>query len=73
MVDGLRCASCVWVVEHVLEATPGVTHAHVSYATGRATVRWDPSATRWAGSPRASARSATRRGRWARRAGRTAG
>jgi P-type Cu2+ transporter len=42
MVDGLRCASCVWVVERVLEATPGVTLAHVSYATGRATVRWDP-------------------------------
>jgi P-type Cu2+ transporter len=42
MVDGLRCASCVWVVEHVLEATPGVTHAHVSYATGRATLRWSP-------------------------------
>jgi P-type Cu2+ transporter len=45
MVDGLRCASCVWVVEHVLEATPGVTHAHVSYATGRATLRWNAEAT----------------------------
>jgi P-type Cu2+ transporter len=45
MVDGLRCASCVWVVEHVLEATPGVTHAHVSYATGRATLRWTPADT----------------------------
>jgi P-type Cu2+ transporter len=44
-VDGLRCASCVWVVEHVLEATPGVTHAHVSYATGRATLRWSPADT----------------------------
>lgn len=42
MVEGLRCASCVWVVEHVIERTPGVTHAHVSYATGRATLRWDP-------------------------------
>jgi Cu2+-exporting ATPase len=42
MVDGLRCASCVWVVERVLESTPGVTLAHVSYATGRATLRWDP-------------------------------
>lgn len=42
MVEGLRCASCVWVVEHVIERTPGVTHAHVSYATGRATFRWDP-------------------------------
>ncbi len=41
-VDGLRCASCVWVVERVLEHTPGVARATVSYATGRATVRWDP-------------------------------
>ncbi len=41
-VDGLRCASCVWVVEHVLQATPGVHGAAVSYATGRAWVQWDP-------------------------------
>ncbi|MFL5520293.1 MAG: heavy metal translocating P-type ATPase, partial [Gemmatimonadales bacterium] len=41
-VDGLRCASCVWVLEHVLERTPGVEHAMVSYATGRATIRWNP-------------------------------
>ena len=41
-VDGLRCASCVWVLEHVLERTPGVEHAMVSYATGRASIRWDP-------------------------------
>ncbi|HSJ08567.1 MAG TPA: heavy metal translocating P-type ATPase metal-binding domain-containing protein, partial [Longimicrobiales bacterium] len=44
MVDGLRCASCVWVVERVLEATPGVVQAHVSYATGRATLRWQQGA-----------------------------
>ena len=42
VVDGLRCASCVWVTEKVLERTPGVEHAMVSYATGRATLRWDP-------------------------------
>jgi len=42
MVEGLRCASCVWVTERVLERTPGVTQATVSYATGRATLRWDP-------------------------------
>ncbi len=41
-VDGLRCASCVWVTEHLLRATPGVIEATVSYATGRATLRWDP-------------------------------
>jgi Cu2+-exporting ATPase len=42
VIDGLRCASCVWVTEKVLESTPGVDHAMVSYATGRATLRWDP-------------------------------
>lgn len=42
VVDGLRCASCVWVAEHVLQATPGVEEASVSYATGRASLRWDP-------------------------------
>jgi Cu2+-exporting ATPase len=41
-IDGLRCASCVWVTENVLAATGGVVQAQVSYATGRATVRWDP-------------------------------
>ncbi len=39
-IDGLRCASCVWVVERVLEATDGVTSAEVSYATGRARLVW---------------------------------
>ncbi len=43
-VDGLRCASCVWVTEHLLRATPGVVEATVSYATGRAALRWDPAA-----------------------------
>ena len=42
VVDGLRCASCVWVTEKVLERTPGVDAATVSYATGRLTLRWDP-------------------------------
>jgi Cu2+-exporting ATPase len=42
VVDGLRCASCVWVTERILERTPGVLAATVSYASGRATLRWDP-------------------------------
>ena len=41
-VDGLRCASCVWVTENVLQRTQGVEAATVSYATGRARIRWDP-------------------------------
>jgi Cu2+-exporting ATPase len=41
-VDGLRCASCVWVTENVLERTDGIRQVKVSYATGRASIRWDP-------------------------------
>lgn len=38
-VDGMTCASCVSRVEKVLAKVPGVTHAAVNLATGRATVR----------------------------------
>ena len=41
-IDGLQCASCVWVTERVLQATPGVRAASLSYASGRAELRWDP-------------------------------
>ncbi|HEY6001918.1 MAG TPA: heavy metal translocating P-type ATPase [Anaeromyxobacter sp.] len=41
-VDGIRCASCVWLVERVLARMPGVSSARVSYATHRARIRWDP-------------------------------
>ncbi len=45
-VDGLRCASCVWVTENVLQRTEGIEEATLSYATGRARIRWDPDAVR---------------------------
>jgi len=45
IVDGLRCASCVWLTERLLQSTPGVAEAMVSYATGRAVVRWHPEQT----------------------------
>jgi Cu2+-exporting ATPase len=41
-VEGVRCASCVWLLEQVLERTPGVDGARVGYVTHRARVRWDP-------------------------------
>ena len=41
-VDGIRCASCVWLNERLLSRTSGVTFARVNYATHRARVRWDP-------------------------------
>jgi len=45
VLDGIRCASCVWLSEKVLLRTDGVTFARVNYATHRAQVRWDPQRT----------------------------
>ncbi len=41
-VEGIRCASCVWLNERLLSRTPGVAYARVNYATHRARVRFDP-------------------------------
>ena len=43
-IDGIRCASCVWLNERLLATLPGVASARVNYATHRARVRWDPAA-----------------------------
>jgi Cu2+-exporting ATPase len=43
-IDGIRCASCVWLNERILLRTPGVLAARVNYATHRARVRFDPRA-----------------------------
>ncbi|MDH4164253.1 MAG: heavy metal translocating P-type ATPase [Nitrospirota bacterium] len=45
ILDGIRCASCVWLNERVLQKTGGVTFAQVNYATHRARIRWDPRKT----------------------------
>ncbi|WP_420848013.1 heavy metal translocating P-type ATPase [Nitratireductor luteus] len=37
-VEGMNCASCVGRIESALKAVPGVTHAAVNLATGRASV-----------------------------------
>ncbi|MEO8523373.1 MAG: cation-translocating P-type ATPase, partial [Caldimonas sp.] len=42
---GLWCAGCAGVIEAALMHEPGVREARVSYATQRASVTWDPSAT----------------------------
>lgn len=42
ILDGIRCASCVWLNEKVLQRTAGITFAQVNYATHRARLRWDP-------------------------------
>lgn len=40
MISGIRCASCVWLIERYLEGRPGVRSVRVNFATGRARVTW---------------------------------
>jgi Cu2+-exporting ATPase len=42
ILDGIRCASCIWLNEKVLTRTRGITYARVNYATHRARIRWKP-------------------------------
>lgn len=41
-IDGIRCASCVWLNERYLLRAEGVVRATVNYATHRARVVFDP-------------------------------
>ena len=41
-IGGMRCAACVWLLEKVAGRTPGVDAFSVSFATHRATARFDP-------------------------------
>ena len=43
---GLWCAGCAGLIEQALAREPGVLEARVSYATQRASVAWEPAATR---------------------------
>jgi Cu2+-exporting ATPase len=40
LLSGIRCASCVWLVEKVLARLDGIVSARVNYATHRATIEW---------------------------------
>jgi P-type Cu2+ transporter len=42
IIEGIRCASCVWLNEKIIGGLPGVLEARVNYATGRARVLFDP-------------------------------
>jgi len=43
-VTGMTCAACARTIENTLKDTPGVARAAVNFATGRATVTFDPAA-----------------------------
>ncbi|ACF12059.1 heavy metal translocating P-type ATPase [Chlorobaculum parvum NCIB 8327] len=40
LLSGIRCASCVWLVEKALARLDGIVSARVNYATHRATIQW---------------------------------
>jgi len=44
-LEGVHCASCVWLVERVPLAIPGMVSAELDMARGRVRVAWDESAT----------------------------
>lgn len=43
LIQGIHCASCVWLNEQVLAQTEGIVSAEVHLATNRAYVTWDSS------------------------------
>lgn len=45
LVEGIRCASCIWLIEHILLNTSGVRRARVNFATHRVAITFDPEAT----------------------------
>lgn len=44
-LDGVHCAGCVWLVEHMPAAVPGVVDARLNLGRGRIDVRWKPDET----------------------------
>lgn len=49
ILDGIRCAACLWLNEQALRRLPGVLRADVNYTTRRAQVAWDPARVRLSG------------------------
>jgi P-type Cu2+ transporter len=43
IIEGIRCAACVWLNEQHVGRLPGVLSLDINYATRRARVVWDPS------------------------------
>jgi len=45
VIAGIRCSSCIWLNEKILERTRGIISARVNFATHRALIKWDSSQT----------------------------
>ncbi len=44
-ISGIRCASCVWLIEHFLAGLEGVSSVRVNYVTHRLRIRWESKRT----------------------------
>lgn len=53
LLDGVHCASCVWLVERVPVVVPGVRHAELDVRRALVFVTWDPAETSLAAVARA--------------------
>ncbi|HST28521.1 MAG TPA: heavy metal translocating P-type ATPase [Rudaea sp.] len=45
LVDGIRCAACVWLIERAVGAVAGVESVQVNAAARRARIVWNPART----------------------------
>ncbi len=45
ILQGVRCAACLWLIEQVLSRASGIVRVEVNYATRRARLAWDPAKT----------------------------
>lgn len=42
LLDGIHCATCIWLIEHLLGREEGIISARVNYGNHRARLRFDP-------------------------------
>lgn len=43
IIDGIRCASCIWLIEKALQQRPGINKARVNFATHRLLIEFTES------------------------------
>lgn len=42
LLEGIHCASCIWLIEQLLSRTPGIITAQINFSTHRLRVAFDP-------------------------------
>ncbi|MDH3998781.1 MAG: heavy metal translocating P-type ATPase metal-binding domain-containing protein, partial [Desulfuromonadales bacterium] len=45
VIEGIRCASCVWLLEKLVSKEPGIDHVVVNYGTHKANIAFNPQQT----------------------------